>query len=210
VVPITDAPERIAGLCLLNDWSARDIQAWEYQPLGPFLAKNFLTTVSAWIITTEALAPFRIAQPVRPPGDPAPLSYLWDQTDQAHGAFAVDLEVHLTTGAMRTANLEPHLLSSGSASDLYWTAAQMVAHHCCGGCNLRSGDLLGTGTISGPHPSSYGSLMEITRSGLDPIRLPNGETRGFLESGDQVILSAQARAEGFRSIGFGTCVGTVS
>jgi fumarylacetoacetase len=210
VVPITDAAERIAGLCLLNDWSARDIQAWEYQPLGPFLAKNFLTTVSPWIITTEALAPFRMAQPVRPPGDPAPLSYLWDQTDQAHGAFAVGLEVHLNTRAMRTANLEPHLLSSASASDLYWTAAQMVAHHCCGGCNLRSGDLLGTGTISGSHPSSYGSLMEITRSGLDPIRLPNGETRGFLESGDQVILSAQARAEGFRSIGFGTCVGTVS
>jgi fumarylacetoacetase len=209
-VPIADAAERIAGLCLLNDWSARDIQAWEYQPLGPFLAKNFLTTVSPWVITAEALAPFRIAQPARPHGDPAPLSYLWDETDQAQGAFSVGLEVRISTRAMRVADLEPHLLSAGSASDLYWTAAQMVTHHCCGGCNLRSGDLLGTGTISGPHPSSYGSLMEITRSGRDPIQLANGETRGFLESGDQVILRGQARAEGFRSIGFGTCVGTVS
>jgi fumarylacetoacetase len=209
-VPIADAAERIAGLCLLNDWSARDIQAWEYQPLGPFLAKNFLTTVSPWIITAEALAPFRIAQPARPHGDPAPLSYLWDETDQAQGAFSIGLEVQLSTRAMRGADLEPHLLSAGSASDLYWTAAQMVTHHCCGGCNLRAGDLLGTGTISGPHPSSYGSLMEITRSGRDPIRLANGETRGFLQSGDQVILSGLARAQGFRSIGFGTCVGTVS
>ncbi|HEY2400218.1 MAG TPA: fumarylacetoacetase [Steroidobacteraceae bacterium] len=193
-VPIADAAARIAGLCLLNDWSARDIQAWEYQPLGPFLAKNFLTTVSAWIMTAEALAPFRIAQPARPSGDPAPLSYLWDETDQAQGAFSIGLEVRLSTRAMRAADLEPHLLSAGSTSALYWTAAQMVTHHCCGGCNLRSGDLLGTGTISGPDPSSYGSLMEITRSGRDPIQLPNGETRGFLESGDQVILSGQARA----------------
>jgi fumarylacetoacetase len=208
-VPIAEACERIAGLCLLNDWSARDIQAWEYQPLGPFLAKNFLTTVSPWVITAEALAPFRIPQPVRPPGDPQPLSYLWDTNDQARGAFSISLEAHLSTRQMRSAQLAPHLLSSGWARDMYWTAAQMVAHHCCGGCNLRAGDLLGTGTISGPDASSCGSLMEITRSGRDPIQLPTGEARGFLEAGDQVILSARACADGYRSIGFGTCSGTV-
>jgi len=208
-VPIADAAQRVAGLCLLNDWSARDIQAWEYQPLGPFLAKNFLTTVSPWVITAEALAPFRIPQALRPAGDPAPLGYLWDETDQARGAFSISLEVHLSTREMRSAHFAPYLLTSGSASDMYWTVAQMIAHHCCGGCNLRPGDLLGTGTLSGPDPSSYGSLMEITLSGRDPIRLPTGETRAFLESGDQVVLNARARADGFRSIGFGSCAGTV-
>jgi fumarylacetoacetase len=208
-VSIAEAADRVAGLCLLNDWSARDIQAWEYQPLGPFLAKNFLTSVSAWVVTAEALAPFRIPQRARPSDDPRPLPYLWDDFDQAQGALSIDLEVHLSTEQMRSAGLQPHRLSSGTTRDLYWTVGQMIAHHTCGGCNLRPGDLLGTGTISGAEASSCGSLMEITRSGRDPIQLPSGETRGFLESGDQIIMRAQARAVGFRTIGFGACEGTV-
>jgi fumarylacetoacetase len=209
VVPISEAGERIAGLCLLNDWSARDIQAWEYQPLGPFLAKNFLTTVSPWVITAEALAPFRIPQPPRPAEDPTPLGYLWDEQDQARGAFSISLEVQLSTRQMRLAQLSPSRLSCGSTSALYWTAAQMITHHTCGGCNLQPGDLLGTGTISGPDESSRGSLMEITQSGRNAIQLPTGETRTFLESGDQVVMTARARADGARSIGFGPCEGTV-
>jgi fumarylacetoacetase len=208
-VSIAEAADRVAGLCLLNDWSARDIQAWEYQPLGPFLAKNFLTSVSPWVVTAEALAPFRISQRPRASDDPRPLPYLWDDFDQAQGAFSIHLEVHLSTKQMRSAGLQAHRLSSGSTRDLYWTVAQMIAHHTCGGCNLRPGDLLGSGTISGVEASSCGSLMEITRSGRDPIQLPSGETRGFLESADQIILSAQARAVGFRTIGFGACEGTV-
>ena len=209
-VPIATAAERIAGLCLLNDWSARDIQGWEYQPLGPFLAKNFLTTVSPWVVTAEALAPFRITQLPRAPEDPTPLSYLLDEADQARGAFSIDLEVHLSTQEMRASRVEPYCLSRGSASDLYWTVAQMITHHCCGGCNLRPGDLLGTGTISGADASSWGSLMEITQSGRKPLQLPTGESRSFLESGDRVIMRARAQAQGARTIGFGSCEGTVS
>lgn len=208
-VPIAQAARRIAGLCLLNDWSARDLQAWEYQPLGPFLAKNFLTTVSPWVITAEALEPFRMPQPARAPGDPAPLSYLWDEADQARGAFSIDLEVHFGTRQMRAARIEPQRLTTSSAGDLYWTLAQMITHHACGGCNLRPGDLLGTGTLSGTGPDQCGSLMEITHSGRNPIQLPTGETRTFLESGDQVVLRAHARAGRFRSIGLGSCEGTV-
>jgi fumarylacetoacetase len=204
-IAIARAEDHVAGFCLLNDWSARDMQAWEYQPLGPFLAKNFQTTVSPWVITPEALAPFRIAQPPRPPGDPRPLDYLWDAADQTHGAYAIELEVGLLTARMREAGQPPQRLSRGPASNMYWTVAQIVTHHASNGCNLNPGDLLGTGTISAPSADGYGSLLEITRGGAEPLTLQNGETRSFLEDGDEVILSAVARAAGRVSIGFGPC-----
>ena len=209
-IPIAQASAHIVGLCLLNDWSARDLQAWEYQPLGPFLAKSFHTTVSPWVVTAEALAPYRIPQPPRPHGDPRPLPYLWDEADQAGGAFALELEVHLTSAAMRAAGTAPHRLSRGPASNLYWTVAQMVTHHASNGCDLRPGDLLGTGTISGPQPGSFGSLLEITAGGVSPVTLPSGETRSFLEDGDELTLTARAHASGRVDIGFGDCVGRVA
>ncbi len=209
-VPIDQADSRIAGLCLLNDWSARDIQTWEYQPLGPFLAKNFLTTVSPWIITAEALAPFRVAQPMRPAGDPAPLPYLTDAEDQARGAYAILLEVMLSTPAMREIGAPPERISGGPATNLYWTMAQLVAHHTSGGCNLNPGDLLGTGTISTPELTGAGSLLELTQGGKSPIQLSNGETRIFLQDGDEVLITGRAVAEGFVSIGFGDCAGRIA
>lgn len=209
-IPIHEAGDHIAGLCLLNDWSARDLQAWEYQPLGPFLAKNFLTTVSPWIVTTDALEPFRIAQPTRPDGDPKPLPYLWDKTDQMRGAFALELESAILTRRMREAGEAPFVLGRGPASNLYWTLAQLVAHHASNGCNLNPGDLLGTGTISTPDDSGCGSLLELTRGGQSPISLLNGETRTFLESGDEIILTGRAHSPAGVSIGFGPCRGTVA
>lgn len=208
-VPIELAPTRLAGLCLLNDWSARDLQAWEYQPLGPFLAKSFLTTVSPWVITTEALAPFRTGQPARPAGDPAPLPYLWHDADQSGGAFSLTLQSHIATSAMRKAGLGPHMLGQGPASSMYWTVAQMITHHTINGCNLRPGDLLGTGTISTPDGGGLGSLMELSQGGSQPVELPNGELRSFLEDGDELILSARANRDGYKSIGFGQCSGVV-
>lgn len=208
-VPIAEAGRQVAGLCLLNDWSARDLQAWEYQPLGPFLAKNFLTTISPWIVTAEALAPFRIAAQARAPGDPAPLPYLWDAQDQAHGGFSITLGVLLRTQDMRE-RAEPAVqISHGSARHLYWTPAQMVAHHTAGGCDLRPGDLFGTGTISTPDDEGLGSLLEMTRGGREPLQLPGGETRAFLEEGDELSLTGRAEAESFVSIGFGPCLGRV-
>jgi fumarylacetoacetase len=204
-IPIAEAPRHIAGFCLLNDWSARDLQAWEYQPLGPFLSKNFQTTISPWVVTAEAMAPFRMPQPPRPEGDPRPLDYLWDEDDQAHGALALTLEVRLLTARMRAEGAPPAPLSSGPASNMYWTVAQMVAHHTVGGCNLTPGDLLGTGTISAPNRGGFGSLLEISRGGAEPVALPNGETRAFLEDGDEVIFSAQAEAPGRVALGFGPC-----
>ena len=208
-VDIAEAGGQVAGLCLLNDWSARDIQAWEYQPLGPFLAKNFLTSISPWIITAEALAPFRIAQAVRPGGDPKPLPYLWNESDQASGAYALTLEVSLASARMRDEGLPPLRLSRATASNMYWTLAQMIAHHTAGGCNLRPGDLLGTGTISAPTDDGLGSLMELSRGGRTPITLPTGETRSFLEDGDEAVFTARAEADGFAPIGFGECRGVV-
>jgi len=208
-VPIDAAADHIAGLCLLNDWSARDLQAWEYQPLGPFLAKSFLTTISPWVVTAEALAPFRIAQAERPAGDPAPLPYLWDAEDQAHGAFAIDLTVDLTTAATRAAGQPPVRLATSAARHMYWTAAQMVAHHSSNGCALQPGDLLGTGTLSGPDAASCGSLMELSVNGTAPLALSGGDTRTFLDDGDEVILRGRASAAGFVPIGFGACRGTV-
>jgi fumarylacetoacetase len=208
-IPIAEAGEHIAGLCLLNDWSARDLQAWEYQPLGPFLAKNFMTTISPWIVTTEALAPFRTAQAARPDGDPRPMDYLWDDVDQASGGYALELEVLLSTRKMREQGLPAVRVSRSAASHLYWTAAQMVAHHTVGGCDLRPGDLFGTGTISTPDDSGLGSLLELTRGGAQPIALPSGETRTFLQDGDELSLAGHAVAQGYVAIGFGPCSGIV-
>jgi len=208
-IPIGEAADHIAGLSLLNDWSARDLQAWEYQPLGPFLAKNFLTTISPWIVTAEALAPFRAAQPPRPAGDPAPLPYLFDTTDQAHGALAIDLHVSLQSARMQAEDHAPMQLSRGPATNMYWTIAQLVTHHSVNGCELNPGDLLGTGTISGPNRESFGSLIELSRGGSEPIDLPTGERRGFLEDGDAVTLSGNLNATGFVGIGFGPCTGIV-
>ena len=208
-IPIGEAGQHIAGYCLLNDWSARDIQGWEYQPLGPFLGKSFATTISPWIITPEALAPFRVAQAPRPEHDPAPLPYLLDAADQATGALDLELEVLLLTPGMRKRKLGAHRLSLASARDLYWTPAQLVAHHASNGCNLNPGDLLGTGTISGADTGGCGSLLEITQGGRAPITLPSGEERRFLEDGDEVVLRARGRAPGAAPIGFGECRGVV-
>ncbi|GFE73620.1 fumarylacetoacetase [Novosphingobium sp. TCA1] len=208
-IPIGEALDHVAGLSLLNDWSARDVQAWEYQPLGPFLAKNFLTTVSPWIVTMEALAPFRIPQPPRPEGDPQPLPYLWNEADQREGALSLDLEVGLSTAKMREEGLAARRLSQGPASNMYWTIAQMVTHHASNGCEMNPGDLLGTGTISGPEDGSQGSLMEITRAGREAVTLPTGETRTFLQDGDELMLSGRFVAAGAVSIGFGPCTGVV-
>jgi fumarylacetoacetase len=204
-IPIGAAGAHVAGFSLLNDWSARDLQAWEYQPLGPFLAKNFHTTVSPWVVTSEALAPFRTAQPPRPTGDPAPLPYLLDAADQAGGALSIELEVLLVTARMRQAGLPPHRLSRGTADAMYWTVAQMIAHHSSGGCDLRPGDLLGSGTLSTADPAGYGSLMELTEGGKAPLTLPGGKPRTFLQDHDEVIFRGTARAEGYRPIGFGEC-----
>jgi len=209
-IPIGEAGEHVAGYCLLNDWSARDIQAWEYQPLGPFLAKNFLTSVSPWIVTADALSPFRVAVPPRPAGDPQPLPYLDDPGDREVGGLGVKLEATLTTEAIRKAGLAPHVLSRGSAdAAMYWSAAQIVAHHSSNGCNLQPGDLIGTGTLSTADLRGLGSLLEISQSGKQPIQLESGETRSFLEDGDEVTLKAWCEAEGAVRIGFGECVGRV-
>jgi fumarylacetoacetase len=204
-VPISEAGARIFGFCLLNDWSARDIQAWEYQPLGPFLAKNFATTVSPWVVTAEALAPYRVPAFARPAGDPAPLPYLDAPGDRERGGLAITLEVFLATEKMRAAGEEPFRLSTGSFATIYWTVAQMVAHHAASGCNLEIGDLIGTGTCSGPQDDSRGCLLEITARGTQPITLPNGETRGFLEDGDEVMFRAHCGDGRAARIGFGEC-----
>jgi fumarylacetoacetase len=209
-IPIREADEHIAGYCLLNDWSARDIQAWEYQPLGPFLAKNFLTSVSPWIVSPEALAPFRSAMRERSKGDPAPLPYLDNAEDRASGGLCIQLEATLTTEKMRAEGLAPHILSNGSAdAAMYWSAAQIVAHHSSNGCNLQPGDLIGTGTLSTDSPTGLGSLLEISQGGKEPIQLPTGETRSFLEDGDEVTLKAWCEGDGAVRVGFGECVGRV-
>ena len=209
-IPVTEASEHIAGYCLLNDWSARDLQAWEYQPLGPFLAKNFLTSISAWVVSGQALAPFRKPMPPRPAGDPEPLPYLNDAADRDTGGLGIQLEVTLTTEKMRTAGMAPHVLSRGSAdAAMYWSAAQIVAHHSSNGCNLQPGDLIGTGTLSTDSAGGLGSLLEISEGGKKPIQLTSGETRSFLEDGDEITLKAWCEAEGAVRIGFGECVGRV-
>jgi fumarylacetoacetase len=208
-IPIAQAADHIAGFCLLNDWSARDIQGWEAQPLGPFLGKSFLTTVSPWVVTPEALAPFRIAQATRPDGDPAPLPHLLDAADQAAGALDIALEATLLTPGLKENSLAPHKLSASNARHLYWTVAQLVVHHASNGCNLRPGDIFGTGTISGPDAQSLGSLLEISMGGRQPVTLASGETRRFLEDGDEIIMKGYCEREGFRRIGFGECRGRI-
>ena len=207
-VPLDDAEDYVWGVSLLNDWSARDFQAWEYQPLGPFLAKNFATTTSPWVVSLDALAPFRAAF-TRPAADPQPLPYLDGAHNRTAGAFDVVLEVWLQTPAMAAAGNTGHLLSSSNFLDAYWTLAQLVTHHTVNGCNLRPGDVLGTGTLSGPLPAQGGSMLELSAGGKQPINLPTGETRTFLQDGDTVILKAHARRAGARRIGLGECRGTV-
>jgi fumarylacetoacetase len=206
-IPIAEAERHIFGLCLVNDWSARDIQSWEYQPLGPFLAKSFATTISPWIVPMGALAPYRVPAAERPSGDPAPLPYLHSPT-LSKGAVDLTLEVYLQSAQMRKAGLEPVRMSRGNLRDLYWTPAQLLTHHASNGCNLRPGDLLATGTISGPDEGSEGCLLEMKHRG-EPVHLPTGEVRTFLEDGDQVTFRAYATREGLPRIGFGACVGTI-
>ena len=208
-IPIGEAEEHIFGICLLNDWSARDIQAWEYQPLGPFLGKSFATSLSPWVVTMEALAPFRTAAFARAEGDPPPLPYLFDPSDQAQGGLDLWLEVSLLSARMREAGVAPVVLGRSNFRDMYWTMAQMLAHHASNGCNLRAGDLLASGTVSGADKSARGCLLELTARGKDPITLATGEQRKFLEDGDEVILRGFAEREGFRRIGLGSCRGAI-
>ncbi len=204
-VPVGKAAEHVFGFCLLNDWSARDVQAWEYQPLGPFLGKNFATTVSPWVVTVEALAPFHTAAFARPQGDPAPLPHLDDAKDRANGGLGITLEAHMSTEAMRRAGTAPLRITQTSFALMYWTVAQMIAHHTSNGCNLCVGDLIGSGTVSGPEKASWGSLLELTARGREPLALPGGEQRGFIEDGDEIIFRGYCAKDGCARIGFGEC-----
>ena len=208
-IKIEDAEKNIFGFCLLNDWSARDIQRWEYQPLGPFLSKSFATTISPWIVTLEALAPFRTAAFAREAHDPQPLPYLDAPDDRAFGGFDITVEAAILTSQMRAQHLPPHRLGLSNAKELYWTFAQMLTHHASNGCNLRSGDLLGSGTVSGATSEALGCLLEITQGGKQAITLPTGEERRFLEDGDEIILRGWCERAGFRRIGFGECRGII-
>ena len=207
-IPVGEAEDHVFGLCLLNDWSARDIQSWEYQPLGPFLAKSFATTVSPWVVTMEALAPYRAEAPSRPDGDPAPLEYLREPAGSS-GAIEVSLEVYIQSSGMRGAGAPPMLLSRSNLRDLYWTIAQLVTHHASNGCNLRPGDLIATGTISGPDEGSEGCLLEMKHR-AKPIQLPGGEVRSFLADGDKVIFRGFCQRAGLPKIGFGECDGIIT
>ena len=209
-IPADVAEDHLFGACLLNDWSARDIQAWEYQPLGPFLAKSFATTVSPWVVTLDALEPFRAPAFIRPSGDPDPLPYLDGSRQRDHGAFDIRLEVSLSSEQMRAGKIAPFVLSRNSLRHLYWTPAQLLTHHASNGCNLRPGDLLATGTISGPTRESRGCLLELAWRGTQAITLPTGEPRSFLEDGDEVIFRAWCEKDGWSRIGFGECRGAIA
>jgi fumarylacetoacetase len=204
-VSLDEAEDHIFGLAMLNDWSARDIQAWEYQPLGPFLAKSFASHVSPWVVTLEALAPFRRAAPPRPEGDPSPLPYLSSAANEAEGGFDIQIEVSLASEQMRDQGIEPVTLAVTNMRHLYWTIFQMLAHHTSNGCNLRPGDMMGTGTLSGPTDDALGSILEITRRGAEPIDLPTGEQRKFLADGDELTMRGWCEADGARTIGLGEC-----
>lgn len=222
-VDIKNAEDHILGVCILNDWSARDLQKWEYQPLGPFLAKNFASTVSPYIVTMEALAPFRCAGAVRPEGDPKPLTYMDSAANREGGGIDITLEVWIASAKMREQGMAPVRLSKGNFRDMYWTFAQMVTHHSVNGCNLQPGDLLGSGTVSGVTRDSRGSLLELTWDGdpfaqppvlvpgtqRTPIKLPTGEERKFIADGDEIIMKAYCEREGYRRIGFGECRGII-
>lgn len=207
-IKIDAAEDHLFGVTLFNDWSARDIQAWEYQPLGPFLSKNFASTISPWMVTMEALAPFRAAFK-RPAGDPEPLPYLNSAANREHGAIDIELEVWLQTAKMQSAGHAGDRVSRSNFTDGYWTAAQLVTHHTVNGCNMSNGDVLGSGTLSGTAAEQGGSLLELSQGGKQAFRLSNGETRTFLEDGDTVILRGYCQREGFRRIGFGECRGMV-
>jgi fumarylacetoacetase len=209
-VPLSEAWRHVFGFCLINDWSARDIQAWEYQPLGPFLGKSFATTVSPWVVTADAVRPFRMPLRERTPGDPAPLPHLADDRDRANGAVDVVLETRLLTTRALRANAGSAVLGKASASELYWTVGQMVAHLTSNGCNVEAGDLLGSGTISGDAADALGSLLEITRAGQKPVSLPDGEQRTFLEDGDEIVITGRCARQGFAPIGFGRCAGRIT
>ena len=208
-IPILDADRHVFGVCLVNDWSARDVQAWEYQPLGPFLAKSFATTISPWVVTLEALEPFRAPAYARPDGDPPPLPHLLWDTDQRRGGFDISLEVYLLTTAMRQRRQDAARISRGRFTSMYWTVAQLITHHTSNGCNMRAGDLIASGTVSGPDAESRGSLIERTWRGREPLRLPGGEQRTFLQDGDEVIMRGYCERAGFARIGFGECSGMV-
>lgn len=208
-VPLPEAEDHLFGVCLVNDWSARDIQRWEYQPLGPFLAKNFATTISPWVVTLDALEPFRIPRYRRPDGDPAPLPYLDGEVDRERGGIAITLEVWLFTARMREEGIGPVRLSRTGFEYMYWTLAQMLTHHSSNGCNLQPGDLLASGTVSGPEKDARGCLLELAWRGTEPVALPTGESRKFLEDGDEVILRGYAERPGARRIGLGECRGTL-
>ncbi|RMH15559.1 MAG: fumarylacetoacetase [Acidobacteria bacterium] len=208
-IPLARAAEHIFGYCLVNDWSARDVQRWEYQPLGPFLGKSFATTVSPWVVTGAALEPFRVPAWERAAGDPPPLPYLDHDADRQRGGVDLNLEVYLSTAAMRAAGQAAVRLSRSNARQLYWTPAQMLAHHASNGCNLRPGDLIASGTVSGPEKGSRGCLLELTGRGSEPLELPGGERRTFLEDGDEVILRGYCAGPGCARIGFGECRGVV-
>ncbi len=209
-IAIDRAPSHLFGVCLLNDWTARDIQAWEYQPLGPFLAKSFATTISPWIVTMEALAPFRIPALARPAHDPKPLPYLDSEQDRQQGGIDLTLEVYLRSARMRATGCDAVRLSRSNLGGLYWTVAQLLTHHASNGCNLQPGDLLGSGTVSGPTDESRGCLLELTRRGAEPITLPTGEQRGFLADGDEITFRGYCERAGFVSIGLGECSGIIT
>lgn len=208
-IPLVEAEDHIFGVCLVNDWSARDIQAWEYQPLGPFLAKNFATTISPYVVTMEALAPFRTKAFERDAEDPQPLDYLSDDTNKRFGGLDINLEVYIQTEKMRAENIEPHMVSRSNTKDLYWTIGQMLTHHASGGCNLQTGDLMATGTVSGKEKHERGCMLELTWRGTEPLQLPSGESRRFLEDGDEVIMKGFCEREGYRRIGLGECRGRI-
>jgi len=208
-IGIENAEEHLFGVCLVNDWSARDIQSWEYQPLGPFLSKSFATTISPWVVTWEALEPYRVPAFFRPPGDPQPLPYLSSDKDRHDGGIDLIIEVYIRSMMMREGHLRPSRLSAASLADMYWTPAQMLTHHTSNGCNLRPGDLLGSGTVSGPEAGSQGCLLELTRKGAEAITLPTGEERKFLHDGDEIILRGYLRREGAARIGLGECAGLI-
>ncbi|MEO8202627.1 MAG: fumarylacetoacetase, partial [Betaproteobacteria bacterium] len=208
-VPMAKALDHVFGLTLFNDWSARDLQAWEYQPLGPFLAKSFASTMSPWIVTMEALAPFRVAAFERAAGAPQPLPYLADAVDRKLGGYSIDMEILLQSAKMRAHKLPPMHLTRSNFRHAYWTIAQVVTHQASNGCNLNPGDLLGSGTISGPTPDSLGSLLEITQGGKNALTLPSGETRTFLEDGDEIIQRSRCVKDGWADIGFGEARGLI-
>ena len=208
-VAIDEAEHHLFGLCLLNDWSARDVQAWEYQPLGPFLAKSFATSVSPWVVTLDALSPYRSPLAEREEGDPVPLPYLNSEADRAEGGFDITLEVFIRTAAMREQRMPASRVSRASFLDMYWSTAQMITHHTVNGCNLRPGDLLASGTVSGRDVESRGCLLERTWRGTEPLTLATGERRSFLEDGDEVILRGYCERVGRPRIGFGECAGIV-